>query len=299
MPTEFTAAFAAGLRRSIRPGAVKLRDFVQGKPSARKLMAEVKSVEDLVGRGYDRLHAIYTNGENYLSVFAELACRLREFRSYNDVVAQAQDTYVPGWPPMSPVSGSFYSGWALLDVPAGPAGETLCTCAVDVGRALGVSAEFLTTLEVMGESSMGLYRHLGWRDGVVGLRDILDDRVYPCIVPSGYRGREGELWYARLLPPLDPSFDYGDVVTSPYVLVDTTEADWLAFFDRQERTLPPAATPEERILRRRALLKLGPDPNYWSEYIFLGYHNASDSAIFLCGIPDLPESLPHAERDDD
>ena len=62
----------------------------------------------------------------------------------------------------------------------------------------------------MGGSAMGIYQHLGWQDGLVGLvglRDILDDHVYRCIVPSGYRGAKGELWYVRLLPPLTVSKD--------------------------------------------------------------------------------------------
>jgi hypothetical protein len=130
------------------------------------------------------------------------------------------------------------------------------------------------------------------------LRDILDDHIYPCIVPSGYKGREGELWYVRLLPPLNESFDYGVAFTSPYVLLDTRPSDWLAFLQRQETNLSQTQTSDEKLLRRRALFKQGADPNYWNEYVFLAYHNASDSAIELCGIPDIPESLPHATQDD-
>ena len=43
--------------------------------------------------------------------------------------------------------------------------------------------------------------------------------------------------------------------------------------------------------------KQGPGPNYWNEYIFLAYHDAQDGAIALSGIPDIPRSLPHAQRE--
>jgi hypothetical protein len=39
--------------------------------------------------------------------------------------------------------------------------------------------------------------------------------------------------------------------------------------------------------------------NYWNEYVFLAYHDAQAGAISLCGIPDIPASLPHAEREED
>src|SRR3954454_21346625 len=50
------------------------------------------------------------------------------------------------------------------------------------------------------------------------LAAYLDGRAHRCIVPSGHRGAKGELWYVRLLPPLDERFDHGVCFTSPYVL---------------------------------------------------------------------------------
>jgi hypothetical protein len=289
---------AATMRRSLRPGVVKLRDFVQRRHAARKQWAEIKSVKSMVAAGYDPLHAAYVYAQNYLSVFGELAGRLSEFESYRTVVAEAEETYVPGWPPMSPVSVSFFTSWALLDLPCGEANDTICSCALEIGRAFGMSDDLALTLEVMGESAMGIYEHLGGHDGVVGLRDIVDGQTYPCIIPSHYTGRPGELWYVRLLPPLNASFNYGVAFTSPYVLLETTKADWLAFFDRQERDLVQAAAVDDPLMRRRAILKQGPEANYWNEYVFLAYHDAQDGVIAVCGIPDIPASLPHAGRDE-
>ena len=296
MTNKIAEELVAGMRNSLRPGVQKLRNFVQGRPSARKLMAEVKSIESLVAGGRHPLHAAYSRAQNYLSVFSELASTLREFKDFTAVVSDAEETYMPGWPPMSPVTVSFFTAWALFDQPVAATGETICSCAVEIGRAFGMSADFASTLEAMGGSAMGIYQHLGWRDGMVGLRDILDYEEYRCIVPSGYRGAKGELWYVRLLPPLTEAFAHGVAFTSPYVLRGTTEKDWRAFFERQERGLPQLGTPEETALRRKALFKRGAEPNYWNEYVFLAYSSASDSAVVLYGIPDRPETLPHGHQ---
>lgn len=296
MTNKIAEKLVVGMRRSVRPGVLKLRNFVQGRPAARKSMAEVKSIDSLVAGGSHPLHAAYTAAQNYLSVFSEIASKLPEFKDFTGVVGDAEEAYMPGWPPMSPVSISFFTSWALLDVPVGATSETICSCAVDIGRAFDVPTDFASPLEAMGRSAMGIYQHLGWRDGLVDLRDILDNQVYRCIVPSGYRGAEGELWYVRLLPPLTEAFAHGVAFTSPYILRGTTDADWLAFFERLERTVPPKGMPAETALRRKALLKRGPSLNYWNEYVFLAYHNASNSAIELYGIPDHPNTLPHGHR---
>ena len=296
MTHKIAEGLVGGMRQSVRPGLLKLRNFVQGRPSARKLMAEVKSIESLVAGGSHPLHAVYSSAQNYLSVFSELASTLREFKEFTAVVGNAEEMYMPGWPPMSPVSVSYFTAWALLDQPVAATGETICSCAVEIGRAFGMSADFASTLEAMGGSAMGIYQHLGWRDGLVGLRDIVDNEEYRCIVPSGYRGAEGELWYVRLLPPLTEAFAHGVAFTSPYVLRGTIDKDWRAFFERQEQALPTLGSPEETARRRKALFKRRPDPNYWNECVFLAYHDASGSAIELFGIPDLPQTLPHGHQ---
>ncbi len=135
MTRKIAQGLIAGMRQSVRPGVLKLRDFVHGRPAARKLMAEVKSIESLVAGGSHPLHAAYSSAQNYLSVFSELASPLREFKNFTRVVDDAEETYMPGWPPMSPVSISFFAAWALLDLPVAATGETICSCAVEIGLA--------------------------------------------------------------------------------------------------------------------------------------------------------------------
>lgn len=48
---------------------------------------------------------------------------------------------------------------------------------------------------------MGLYAHEGAEGDLIILRDLATAAMCHAIVPFGYRGRRGELWYARVLPP--------------------------------------------------------------------------------------------------
>jgi hypothetical protein len=42
-------------------------------------------------------------------------------------------------------------------------------------------------------------------------------------------------------------------------------------------------------------MKFGPSLRYWNEYVFEGYADHDAEAIFLEGLPDVPESRPHSE----
>jgi len=41
-------------------------------------------------------------------------------------------------------------------------------------------------------------------------------------------------------------------------------------------------------------MKYGLDRNYWHEFVFQAYLNHRYDVIFLAGLPDVPESLPHS-----
>ena len=43
----------------------------------------------------------------------------------------------------------------------------------------------------------------------------------------------------------------------------------------------------------RYIMKHGPTANHWNEYIFCAYAGHRKEAVFLTGIPDIKESLPH------
>ena len=143
----------------------------------------------------------------------------------------------------------------------------------------------------MSQSRMGIYEHRGMKGKHVRLRELITDRELVCHSTSGYRGKTGELWYVRLLPPLEPELAaYHIVFTTPYVLIDTTKKDWIDFLKRSMVGIKAAS--EAEAIRR--LMKFGPIKNYWNEFVFCAYHHHQPDAIFLAGLPDLKSTLPHA-----
>ncbi len=100
-----------------------------------------------------------------------------------------------------------------------------------------------------------------------------------------------ELWYVRLLPPLEPEQAiYWIAMTTPYILIGARKSDWLAFL---KRTMPQCDGPNDRT-RLHNLLKYGLEPNHWNEFVFKAYHHHQHDAVFLTGIPDVEATLPHA-----
>jgi hypothetical protein len=57
----------------------------------------------------------------------------------------------------------------------------------------------------------------------VELEELGTKRRGTFLCTSGYEGREGELWYVRALPPPFERFDYGVVITTPYLLTGHTK----------------------------------------------------------------------------
>jgi len=138
---------------------------------------------------------------------------------------------------------------------------------------------------------MGIYEHVGMEDGWIRLRELTTDEEYVCHCGSGYLGRKGELWYARLLPPLLPEVaTFHIVFTTPYVLMEATKEDWTNFLRRT--LLQFKADNEQKALYQ--LMKYGPSKHYWHEFVFKAYHHHQHDAVFLTGVPDVQSSLPHA-----
>ena len=42
-------------------------------------------------------------------------------------------------------------------------------------------------------------------------------------------------------------------------------------------------------------MKHGPTRAYWNDFVVEAYVNYRSDAIFLAGLPDVPESRPHSE----
>ena len=272
---------AAKYRRPLREEAKQIRE-------SGKIPRDVRGVEQCVRTGTDPLHAAYTAVQNFTSLFAEAVSAFDELDHYARIVGDAQDEYLPGFPPVSPLTLSYFTTWAFFDVRFGPHLETIGTCLLDTGLELGMDDGMLAVTRSFQESRMGVYEHVGLAGGRCRLKELVTGEVFDCHVPAGHLGEAGELWYVRLCPPLFGLFDYHVVVTTPYVLLNATRDDWTAYLNRATVGAEAPATALHEFL------KFGPDPNHWNEYILLGYHHHQPNVIFLAGLPDVKGSLPHA-----
>lgn len=268
-------------RRPIRDEAKRLLEsgqFLAGPQDVGRCPSEL-----------DPLHATYAAMQNVASHFTEVISVLDELEPFCRIQSAADEEYMPLGPPMSPLTNSYFSTWSLFDLQFGPDKETIGTCLLDTGSALGLTPEMLEVTERFQNSRMGLYEHCG-RDGdKVRLRELLTEKVCVCHPTSGYVGNEGELWYVRLCPPVLGLADYHVSVTTPYVLL-ASKADWIVYLKRQLLGAADLSTSLHEFFKHGRTL------NQWNEFIFLAYHHHQPTAVFLTGIPDVQTSLPHANR---
>lgn len=284
---------------------VPLSDLRQFTQPGESQPDPVKTLDQL--QDYHPVHAVYLATQNLVSYLAEELSALPAMRDYYDIVAQAEDEYLPQGPPFSPLTASYFTTWALFDATFGRDQETIGTCLLDIGPELELSADYLKVIRLMQQSRMGIYEHQGVLGEYVQLQELISGRSYSCRVPAGYLGQSGELWYVRVLPsPIEALLDEALVFTTPYKLVAPGKKEWLDFLNR---TMPKTGLPisqpaltetglADSYPALEALMKYGLDPYYWHEFILLAYLNHRYDVIFLTGLPDVPESLPHSSWGD-
>ncbi len=273
--TRRFAKWSGQFRQAVRTGSVP---------------KDVRDVETLVKKGHAPLHAAYIAVQNLTSVFAECVSALPELVPYYDVIAAAEEEYIPEGPPISPLTGSYFTTWAFFDLRFGGGLETIGTCLLDVGDRLELDPGLAEALRRFQESRMGIYEHIGTRGGRIRLRELLTGQEFDTLCPSGYVGETGELWYVRLCPPLLDLAVYHVTITTPYVLTQSSKSDWTAYLNRAMLQLKDV----EEDHRLCHLLKYGLGLHHWNEFLVQSYHHHQFDAIFLAGLPDVKDSLPHA-----
>jgi hypothetical protein len=156
---------------------------------------------------------------------------------------------------MSPLTTSFFTSWAFFDLRFDGT-DTLASCLIDSNDVVSMNPDQLDALKKMAASRMGIYEHVGVDGPQVRLRELATNAEFVCHSTSGYRGRSGELWYVRLLPPLLPDLArYHIVFTTPYILM-ASKNDWLQFLGRAL----PGSGKDATALHR--FFKDGPDLHY-------------------------------------
>src|SRR5262249_34010099 len=150
------------------------------------------------------------------------------------------------------------SCWAFFDHRIGSTTDTLADCLIEANDTICMNPHQLDALKKMSHSRMGIYEHRGLEQSYLRLRELVTEREFVCHSTSGYAGKSGELWYVRLLPPLEPELaTYHIIFTTPYVLIDASKKDWIDFFRRNMVGMKTSS--ETEAIHR--LMKFGPTKN--------------------------------------
>lgn len=238
---------------------------------------------------FDPSHKIYSLIQNLLSYFSEEISVRKEFNDYYDEVIEVDSIYMPSYPPSSPITGSFDTLCTFCDYGIGREKETIGSIFYDLSQEMKIEPLILKGLEILNNSSMRFYKHMGKDNDLVILKDIINDKEYLSLSTSKYIGKKDEIWLVRLVPNLDDVYTYQVILTTPYVILDYKDQDWITFFERQ------GIDKNEEGAERKYLnfMKKNPKNRYWYDYIMDSYANYEPNSIFLTGIPDIKGSKPH------
>jgi hypothetical protein len=270
---------------------------LSGHRAVRQIFEEARldpdGLKKLISEGHDPCHALYIFAQNFASVLGEQLSEMKEARQFVKIVADAEDEYQPGGPPLSPLTISYFTMWALFDVVFGQSHETIGTCILRIGQLIEMPSWLLDVIGLMQRSTMGVHVHCGSEGNLIRLRALGSQDTRLCLVPSGYAGNPGELWFIRQLPPANAMFNYHIVFNTPYILVNVTESTFADYLAREIGRMGSRTHPG-KLEASAYIMKHGPTANHWNEYIFCAYTGYQHDAVFLTGIPDIKESLPHA-----
>jgi hypothetical protein len=281
--------YATRLKRKLASKARQMSDAVAEPLTGGAMASGFKDIPTLIEEGLDPFHAVYVFMQNLTATFAETVGQMKEMKIWTRAVEKAENEYTPSGPPISPLTGSYFWMWALYDRKIGKSTDTLASCLLAASDIVQMNAHQVNVLKQMETSRMGIYEHVGTSGPYIRLRELVTDRALVSHCPSGYPGSEGELWYVRLLPPVEPEIaTFWIAMTTPYVLIAANKSDWTAFL---RRTMLQAAG-ADHATRLANLLKHGLGPNYWNEFVMKAYHHYQHNAIFLAGIPDMKATLP-------
>jgi hypothetical protein len=284
--------FAKAILAHERSGVIDLSSYRAGKAAVENGRLGDGRLRELLAKGYDPAHAAFVYAQNFVSYLAEQMSDMKELRQFAGIVGKADDDYHPSFPPVSPVTTSYFTMWAFFDVLFGQSHETIGTCLLRLARDMHFPGWLVDAIGAMQKSRMGFYVHDGFEDRFVRLREIDGEGVKLCHATSGFKGAKGQIWFGRLVPPMNGLVKYHVFFTTPYILIQTTETMIAAYLKREIERLDGRRLPCE-IGARDFVLKHGPSSNHWNEYIFCAYSNHQNDAVFIAGIPDDRKSLPH------
>ncbi len=278
------------MQKEINRDIIDLSAVRAGRKHASDLQQTIATEGDLAI--LPAAHAAYTWVQNQLSIMAGQLLAFDMLHRHRDIMERSEELYVPEGPPVSPLTRSYHSCWAVHDVGVGLNRETLGTIAIAINRKFGAHSTFIELAGKITESRYSVYQIIGSADALITMKDLFSGREFSARNASGYDGKAGEVWYTRVLAPnlLEP--DVHVVFNTPYIMYQTSAEGWQRYFER----VTAGASTNKRENHFHQHMKYGPEPYYWPEYIFQSYVNHTEGCIRAKGLPDIPESLPHHEK---
>lgn len=284
MAAELTKLFDQAFQEKV----VSIDSKAKAKATAAKNLEGVATFEELVDQGHDPVHAIYTHTLNLISIFSEQATTLPPLHPIHDFIYKWHDIYLPGLPPMTPVTKSYFLCWTSFDATFGPDKETVGTCYLSLIDRLRLDPIHAEAAKHLSQSRMGLYVVLQGEQDKVVLQEFITGKIFNTRIYSGYECMRGDLLFVRLVPPVANSANYYVALTTPYLFVKQSPAEWTQYFARHG--IRPNTVGVEARLHKH--LKYGPNRTYWSEFVFYGYVNYAPGVIYMGGFPDQVETQP-------
>ena len=213
----------------------------------------------------------------------------------SDAINAAEDEYVPGGPPMSPVTDSFFITWSLFDCGVGIERET-DWLRLDRSRSVdGHGRRFPRRAREVASVEDGTLRPREAREGGRSLREVVTGVVIEAVNPTGYEGTASNLWYARVSAAASAS-----VQTAHHrddALRDHGAAKGrLAHISRAHASEDKALQPEERL---RAPHEVGPVEQVLARVRARGVLQRRPRRDRVMGLPDVAESRPNSRLNHD
>lgn len=235
------------------------------------------------------------------------------FATLSRQMAALEEEYMPGAPPMSPVYHSMHMQHVLGELPVGVGDETPLSVVVKLTSGAAGLSRFHALARALADSFRDVY--------LVKSAKQLRAEISPlrggdslAIGTTGPFLRTGDLVLMRVLPFEGKHF----VADSPYVL-QASEQEWLDYFARvvdARATAAPSRLPRGNLTAKqlakwrklerekagsadpeaplRRHLRGDPPGQFWLDYVMDAYAGERNGIVFLAGVPDRPESLPHS-----
>lgn len=241
----------------------KIVPFKELQTAQEALAASVKKHDpevDAVIAQLDPSFLVYMQAIEFVMVITHLISPHPSLQEVNQRLAQIQKQFLRKDRPIA-ILDSYFNFWKLFDFPLDASHETFGTLCLQICDTFPECPQDLKLfIQDACHSRMGLYVQTGANENVINLREIATQKTFQATCLTKYHGREGDIWFVRIFPPLG---QYSIMMTTPYIIQNGSDREWMAFFKNHGVDLD--TTDWEKALND--LMKWGPTETFWLNYI--------------------------------